>query len=248
MPVVKTSRIVFGGEPFTQRISCDSKGRFNALLPEPVWESNGGSKVSGATLEEVEKRFAAAVSLYQASKTSVNKVILYRFSTTCRILSAGGRKRILAADVDDGDAVNLSTECLHSRDDISFAEGTSLSLCAGVYAESARVNPDGTVKYSYKELPSALLPPGIRPGSGSCKLCGVAASQAGNRLDWTEQRERFFARLAVALEDLIVNLIDLTEEPARLAAMADTGVLKLAGPVEVPTANKKVKRAKKKSL
>lgn len=227
MPVVKRSQTIFGGEPFVQQVYCDSNGNFTIQLPKPVWESYGKRMVTGRTLEVVEKEFANAVALYHASKTTFNKVLLYEFQANCFILSAADRGKILNMDANASEEESgLEGSCLHKLNDMSFCCGTGLSLRVGVYQETVRVNPNGTTQYSYQGLPSVLLPPGIQQGSeiGFCPRGGV---QAHNRLEWTENRERFFARLALALEELIVNLIDLTDKPEQLALRADAGDLRI---------------------
>lgn len=224
MPQVKTSKIYVGGVMFVRKVRCNAAGVFHISLPADVAEFVGFAEVTGSSLREAETAFDAVIVRFTEARTETRRVILYEFKATCRVVEPDEE---LLAKFGSGEEEPLGypdgAYCVRfARDDISFCDGTALALQCGVYVETVVTARDGSKRYRYKPEVSKYIPPGLcRLQSGS--RTGPYNSPLVNRLDWTEQRELFFAKLGLALEALICRLDQLTSDPGKLIELADKG-------------------------
>lgn len=223
MPVVKTEKIRHNGADFKKIIRIQQDGIFRITLPAAVSKDLAiPEEVKAKTQKEVEDLFDAILKEHTATKKSTKLVIYYSFKDTSYIWD----KTEVEEDEEETDLDFRrryvdDAELLRKTDDISFVSGTALMLYVAVFQQTATKLADGRVLYSYEHWKSTI-PRGFRGGhigEGPCD----GTSLPETMMDWTPEREKFFAGLCIAMEDLIMKLAEITGDNAKLMLRADTG-------------------------
>ncbi len=205
MPIVSRQSIGFANRQFARVIKVDTKGMFSIELPPEVAAAGFGLQVTNATQTGAIHAFNAALKAYAESMTTAKRVICYQFKNTSYIWSVGEQRVIYRAD------------------EISFAEGTSLSLAVAVYDEFETLKPDGSKSYRYEEVKSAI-PQGLSMGSGrSGRGPGGMCQREERQIPHSIEAEAFFARIGQSMETLILTLSQGFKDPTKVATMIEGG-------------------------
>ncbi len=136
MPTISRQQIGFEKTIFLRELKVSSEGIFSIELPPAVVASGTQSPVTGKSKDDAVRAFNAALTQYQDSKTTVRRVILFRFQSTCCIVR--GEK------------------CVKADKDIWFVNGTAISLCAQVYDEAETKRSNGSSHFRYTPIPSSI--------------------------------------------------------------------------------------------
>ena len=205
MPVINTQKLHFERDEFIRKISVDKNGNFSCNLPPAVTALIGTEKCYGKTKNELEAAYERTIKEYESAQTVKRKVILFSIQlggTICR-----------------GDA------CVFKRDDVSFADGLAIDIAAEVFEECCVRATEGAPRYNYTRLESSI-PESLRGRRyDTWSTCG---RQLSNQLEWTQERENFFAKLGLAMESIILEL-DKLETIDKLTAIADSGKFRMIG-------------------
>lgn len=204
MPVVKTEKRYFAGEAVELKVKCNSDGEFSADLPAFCVSTLGYNIVKDKSLEVVIKKWTNAAVEYTDTKTKSEKVILYEVQASAYIWDFKGDK--LIADFQDGG---------------SHKEGLSLTVFAVVANEFQLTKPDGKIRYRYEEVETDLPESMADFRHFDWRLHG---EQATGRLPWTKERQEFFAKIGRSMEQVILQLKQLSD-PKRALEIADKGRL-----------------------
>lgn len=182
-------------------VNVSPKGIFSAKLPQRVTEILGYDKVTSDTNEDVLRKFTEAIEEYKSARTTTRKVIAYDFNCAAKEFTA-----------------NDGTD--HEYHEMGFVEGLGLSVWAVVCEESVRTMGDDKQRYDYEELPSSI-PDVLRP---QARNVNSHREQAEHIIDWTQDREDFFVRLAGIMQEMIARLKSF-EKPDKLIERIDSGRL-----------------------
>lgn len=201
MGVAKTAKVWIQGVEFLTVVKVSREGKFTMALPEFVAKVIGQDVVEAQTLWEVEKHFHAAVEASAKANTVVKKVILYEVGLQALIQDAGGK-------------------VLVDRK-MSFIEGIGLSVWAEIVEERETTLPGGEKKYRYDKVGSSLRFP--RP------QYGTTHGRYEKQMDWTPEREAFFAHICASMEQLILKLSEVCGTIQSLQDFIDAGHQLTAG-------------------
>jgi hypothetical protein len=181
------------GAPVVCEIHVDSSGEFSVKLPEPVASTLQKSRVSGQTLNAARRAWELALAEYANAKTTACKVILYHVGMSMDRL---GRSDLQG-----------------KFDTVSFSDGIALDLAVGVYEEKKRSLSTG-FNYSYTLLESSI--------PIELSLCNVGHRRGDRReewlLEWTPEREAWFAEFGKGYLALIDRLIGMFSSTKTLEA------------------------------
>lgn len=209
MSIVSTETIGFkqkDGTVFKREIRVLKDGLFRIKLPPEV---SGDlviePDVCAVTMSDAINQFDDRLEEYDKINTCTAKVILYEMKHTASVMRDG--------------------KCVLSSEEISFCEGTALNICVAVYEETVLTRADGTMYHQYKKIKS-LISSGLAPRSFD-GLCG-RGEVGTNRIPWTLEREKFFADLGEAMENLILKIDRVMSDKQKVIALADSGTGLLA--------------------
>ncbi len=199
MAVVKTETIHFAGHgPWKMVVKVSPGGEFSIELPEWIIDTlRCPGKVTGHTLHGVETAFRDRRKEYLNANTTISKVIVYKVLDRAKIIR--------------DDRVVLRA------DNIVFGHGVGVTLGAMVCNEHEITKPDGKVVYRYEHLESTL------PKAANVAL--PFEEKAQFLLPWTEEREKFFLYVLTSLENLILQLNELTGDSDKLIDAIEAGHL-----------------------
>lgn len=204
MAVVSTRKKYFFGENFTQRINVRSDGTFYCKIPPKAAEILGCSdKISAETLVDLEREFDRCIDAAVNHDVQESKVILY-----CIALkgSIDGRPKF---------------------DEISFCSGLGLSLIAGVFKRLQYKVTKVGLSTKYELLKSSIPESAMTYGSSELGS-GYTIPEHDDDifcLEWTKEREKFFANAVSGLEDLILKLSECRQPDAILKLSSKKGKL-----------------------
>ncbi|KKN09196.1 hypothetical protein LCGC14_1048910 [marine sediment metagenome] len=201
MGVAKTAKVYIQGVEFLTVVKVSREGKFTMALPEFVAEVIGQDVVEAQTLLEVEQRFHAAVAASAKANTVVKKVILYEVGLQALVQDAEGKVLV--------------------DQKMSFIEGIGLSVWAEVVEERETTLPGGEKKYHYDRVGSSLRFPRPRYDTTS--------GRHEKQMDWTPEREAFFAHIGASMEQLILKLFEVCGTPQSLLDFIDAGHQLTAG-------------------
>jgi hypothetical protein len=212
MPVVKTDTFLFEGKDgprqFKRQVQCDTKGRFSINLPTEVAEVLGVGVACGRTMDDAFREWKDLLIKYKATQTASRKVILYTAAFTCYIWQ--------------GDRV------VENRNDVHFTRGgTAINVAALVCMEHVRTLPDGSKNYSYSPIEGHALPTGIMNRFPMPRL--AEPKPFPTLMEWTAEREEFFARIGRGMDALCLKLASITDDPNKLAEIANSSAVGLLG-------------------
>ena len=105
---------------------------------------------------------------------------------------------------------------------ISFAEGEALCLAVAVYTEYKIKLQDAKTRYRY-EFCRSSIPYGADDRNLTERFNPEDADHDSCMVEWSPEREAFFASLVIALEGLIIKLHELTQDKKKLLLFADRG-------------------------
>lgn len=225
MPVVKTQMAYFAGKPFKKVYSVDAKtGQFYMKLPgELVRLLNISDRVTADKLNELDRQWEALVRQYTSLQTTARKVIIYQYGATASIYEKSSKP---AEPIDPEDEPNEHPSAwaptIFERDDISFVDGEALSLAVAVFTEHTVHLLDDKQRYRY-EFCRSSIPYGAYARELTSRFNPTDADHDSSLIEWTPEREAFFASLVLALEGLIMKLHDLTSNKTKLLAAANRG-------------------------
>lgn len=208
MPVIRTEVGQHNGESWKKSYRVLRDGLWYINVPPAVARDMQLKDVTGKTMQEAEQKLRAVLAEHLTTKKTTCKVIYYQFEFSCYITKPA------IPDEEHDFQVVLASQ------DISFTTGTAVSLAAEVYEETVTLMADGRRLYNYEHIP-AKLPRGLRVG----RMSGPQREfeRPERVIDWTPEREAFFAQIGLALNDLIAKLHQLSSKPAALLKMADSG-------------------------
>jgi hypothetical protein len=201
MGVIQTEKIYFDGLEFLKKTRCNADGKFRIKYPAAVARLLGDPTEAVAdTKRGADSAFQERLYEFEQARSSTRKVILYEV----KLNSSIARDGILAL----------------SRKDIHFTNGYAISVWAGVFEEE-RVRRDGGDIYHYERV-DCSIPNGMVSGLPNFGLRALNDPKE-NLVEWTEEREAFFCRVAEVMETLALRLNEMTSEGAeKLAQIADT--------------------------
>lgn len=205
MAVISKQKVSFAGKPFLRVIKVDAKGEFSMDLPPALIErlQLQRSYVTAPSKEQVLKAYKDKCQEYHTAQTSTRKVILYSSEFS-------------------GYIVDQKTEQVLLNKHSHYGKGLSLDVGVGVYTETKVVNATGTASYDYTWVKSSI------PYSVALRRVPTRMDPENFRsddphlLEWTQQREDFFASLARLLEALILKLHDMGEKREILAMVSNS--------------------------
>jgi hypothetical protein len=220
MAVVKSWQTRFEDEKFVVRVRFSARsGRFAITLPEAIKRCMGEKEVGSDTLEGVEAEYQKTLKEYRASKTTERKVIVYKVEANAWVFR---RRNGAPGHIHDDDA-----EVLFQAKDISFADGCGLTIYATVMMERTLTPTHGEPYISYADV-EHNLPRSLEGGDG--RVADEFGSIDGVQvIDWTPERETWFAHIGRQLEDMVVNVCKTLGDPNKAVELMDSGRM-LMGP------------------
>lgn len=207
MPKVRSQTVYFDHKKYVRTITVNSAGVFEIIVPPAACKALGIDKVTGESIKEAVRAWDAVAKKYVESKSVQRKVIWYEFKANCYIL-------------DDDDIVS------EHMDGISFANGVALSLCAGVFIETRTDHQGDRSTVRYERVQETTLPPSMcqnQSGWGPASYGSYDEEEQRHIIDWTPEREAFFAQMGQAMDGLILKMLAVMGDRARLLEIADTG-------------------------
>lgn len=213
MAKIATETFNRAGIIFKLDVHVSADGTFKIALPEEVAKFSDVSKVEARTKNEVWSKAVDRIVAFLDSRTETRKVILFQSNISASIYAYD-------AEYPHGKAVL-------KRSDISFAECAMLGFNADVLIETKRTTKD-RVEYDYKRAESSI--------PDSCRFRHInylnpnKLSERMHMLDWTQEREDFFANLCISFENLILKIDGLTKDKDVFASLVDNGVKMLPAP------------------
>ncbi len=204
MPVVSTEKTKFEGIDFTKVIKVDSDGEFSIELPPLLVKTLQlkDSKVRARTKDLVLGAFSDQCNAYRKAKTTTRKVILYRGEFSAHVMSADGKKALISVK------------------DVSFSNGMALDIGVGVYDEIKVEHEDNYHSYRYNYVTSDI-PKALKIEDTSHVDPSDKRESDTQVLDWTKEREAFFANMGTLLQGLIIKLHDMSEDRKKFAALTN---------------------------
>lgn len=203
MAVIKSERVPFDGAMYELKINCDAKGVFYINLPPKLSESLGvPARLTASTLIEIQNKWNDLVGQFNGKKTSNRKVIIYKME--------------IEADFEIGD------EHIQIRDWVE-ERGESLKLQVAVYNEE-KIELDRRVVRNYHYMPSSI-PTGVRLENERW----LGRNDDVMVIDWTPEREKFFADLVLAFERVLYGLSKVMGDKKKLVKFIDSGQKLLLG-------------------
>ena len=210
MAIISKEQIGFETGSFLRVIKVNSEGTFSIELPEPVKRTVGFGVVEAESKDAALRMFGEALKKHRESRSTKRKVILFHIERTAYVWR--NDKCVLNATGSGGGRT------------VAFAKGVALAVAANVFEET-RIEMEGDkVRFNYDILPSTL-PKSMQEGR---EIMPVAQLEARNKIDWTEERETFFARLGLAIENIILELEKL-DSPETVSALIEAGGFKMLG-------------------
>lgn len=206
MPIINREETFFNGRKFHRIIKVNSAGQFSIGLPQEVAEREGKTCAAGMTRGQALAEYDAMLARYTESKTSTRRVILYSVEMTMSIVR--------------GD------KCVFDRSDVAFTNSECvIGIAAGNYIETKIITDKGT-EYIYKRdenkgnfYRSSIYP--VRHDAfGRMNNLDRPHSCA---MDWTQEREDFFCRIGLALEQIALELDKLNSPEAVIKMIAAGG-------------------------
>lgn len=199
MPKVKTDTVYFDDKQYRRNFKVNASGEFSVNFPKVAGELLGcGTVLTGNTLSEVYNLWRAKAAEYKQTQTQTSKVVVFSFETSASIWSEEEQRVVFTSN------------------EISFSEGTAVSVWWCPCIEQVVISTDGSKHYRY-----------INDEGNLVRLCGKADPshgervEDGHRIEWSEEREAFFERINAGMETLILALASLHEDKAKLLACAD---------------------------
>ena len=215
MAIVKTSKQRFEGAQFTVRVRFSSKdGRFEITLPNAITRLTGVKEVGSDTLDGVEAEYKSALKEYRESKTTERKVIVYKVEANAWVFRR--------ADGTPGHVHDDDASVVFHADDISFADGCGLTLYAAVMIERTLTPTDGEPSISYETVEDTGLPRSLEHSDHGV-VHGYGADDEAQVIDWTPEREAWFAHVGRQLEDMVINVYKTLGDTKKALKLMDSG-------------------------
>ena len=175
-------------EEFTLVVKYKTKtSKFSIQLPQKMQERMGFRSLWGNTEDDVVREFFKVQEDYLDMLTTKKKVILYKFESRAHVMDEKDEK------------------CIHSSNDISFCEGTGLTLEWNVYY--------------LQELSGEKSYHDIEDGKYITWF-----NESDTYLEWTPEREKFFQETQEFLELLIMKAYKFFKDSKETAKLIDSQV------------------------
>lgn len=205
MAVVSNTEVVFGKMRTMKIVKFSSKeGRFKIQLPAGARDTCG-EYVYGETLDEVNKAYDAASIMYLDASVKDEKVIVITFQGQCRIEENGE----IVFECDKGWGTD---------------GGVELELECEVFIKRTWTCPDGDSKDKYIETEHSISE------SAGFQYTPSPGGSGSIEVPWSEERERFFAELIMATQNIIRKLSEFTTDAKSVLKIADRGARLLPAP------------------
>lgn len=205
MAIISKTEAVFGKMRTMKVVKFSSRERrFKIQLP--VGAHNAcGKYVYGETLDEVNKAYKAASTTFLDSTMKEEKVIVIAFEGECRIEE--NEKIVFECDRGYGghDGINLELKC-------------------EVFIKQTWTCPDGDSVDKYIETEHSI------PESSGYGWPSAPGGEGTIEVPWSKERERFFAELVMAIQNIIRKLSEFTTNAKSILKIADRGARLLPGP------------------
>lgn len=186
------------GSTYWRIVKVDSAGNFSCELPKHMAEVLGYATVGGASLDELTRMENKAKDDFTNATRKTRKVILYVNKVTAYMYKPG---------LEEEKHVSFHVE------DISFVDTQAVEFAACV-ANEIETKVGVSLQYEYELIPSTI--PASTANALMCRSARRGKYTA--QMDWTQEREDFFAGLARGMEHLI----------RALHAMNQTGMAQIA--------------------
>jgi len=218
MPLISSERITLPfrdrgrQNEFVMKINYTTKrGCFYTKLPEELHGSIG-KEVTGETESETRQRFFDALKEYKEADVTEEKVIIYKIEMT--------------ASIDNGkDWKHPDYEVVYKEDDLSFVEGIGISLFCDVKIRK-EYNTSKFLETEYFET-EHTIPQSVTRCDGHFR---IKIDKECNVIPWTQEREEFFRRTALALEKMVLNIDKFFSEQDKFLQLVDSGKFLLESP------------------
>lgn len=197
MPVISKSKENCLGQQFTRVIKVNADGQFTSNVAPIITATLGVGEVSGASKSEMQRKYAELIERCENAVTTTRKVIVYKYKAHAYIMR--------------------DERCVLRRDDLSFAEGLGICLAAAVFEEVT--TNDLT---SYNEIESSIPESALNCHLAYSTPCKHACN--GHLIEWTEDREAFFAKICGAMEALALQMEALSDT-SKVCELAEKGGL-----------------------
>ncbi len=163
-----------------------------------------GEYVYGDTLDEVNKAYAAASTMFLDATLKEEKVIIITFEGQCRI----------------EENEKIIFECDRGY---NVGEGVELELQCEVFIKQTWACPDGRSVDRYDETEHSI------PESASYNWPPSPGGSGSVEVPWSEEREQFFAELVNATQNIIRKLSEFTTDAKSILKIVDRGARLLPG-------------------
>lgn len=216
MATIKKETIGFNGVAIIREVKCDRKGIFSINLPKDLWEKLGiNSHIQAKDLDTVLREWDSLVKQFDEAMTSRRKVIVYKLEVTARVYRE-----------------ERPHQPILDKDEINFTHGLAMDFAAGVFEEE-HVKLKGRENKIYHRTDTSIP-------YGSGRLNHVEYHGRDYQIiDWSPEREEFFANVIGSFETLILRLHEFLgdEKPEKLLKLIDSGVPLLMAKAEREKSN-----------
>lgn len=215
MAVISKTEEYFGKMRTMKVVKFSSREkRFKIQMPSGARDVCG-EYVYGDTLDEVNKAYAAASTMFLDATLKEEKVIVITFEGQCRI----EENEKIVFECDRG---------------YSAGEGVELELQCEVFIKQTWTCPNGESIDRYSETEHSISE------SASYNWSPNPGGSGSIEVPWTKEREQFFAELVMATQNIIRKLSEFTTDAKSILKIVDRGARLLPS----PTKTKKAKSEK----
>lgn len=168
---------------WVREIAVGSSGTFSIKLPPHIGKALDRTDVYGQTKSEALKKWEEAIKDAQKSKAVVTRVIIYSANISANLPSLGeGKTRRSAV----------------RKTQLGYNIGIGLAIHADVRDEVKTANGKGGFSFRYDRVDSTL--PAY---AGLAETPNNGDREYPDRMEWTLQRETFFAGILAGMERLV---------------------------------------------
>jgi hypothetical protein len=187
MPVVTTETIYFDGESYKLVYNVTSKGEFYLNIPPTMAHTLGiNRKITADNIAALRREWKQLHGQYLEASTTTTKVIAYKLEINATIYTGEDK-----------------SEAVINRNNMHFSDGIAVALGVGVFSKETTTTGAKT-NDNYTHLHSSI------PESAQMnrlEYWDIQNKEIGF-LEWTQEREDFFAKLVFAMENIVIKLND----------------------------------------
>lgn len=198
--------------PYRTTINLSAKtGRFTAKLPDSVAKALQVTHAESDTLEGIEKRVRDLMRDFEQAETITRKVIVCKVEATLTVFRP--------------DEKTGEKSWVFQRSDISFQDGAALAFACGIYNEISTKKGSGSDRlrryepaYSFDDDPISSA---FRVSHGASSMIDPEECTV---MDWTQEREDFFAATCRSFEELTLRLFAFFGDKTKMIESIDSGM------------------------